>query len=95
MNKTHLEHSVIAVITQLILMIIVGIQFASVIVVTAFLMREVTQHEYKYAISKGWKWGDLLPIKGYEGFIYGWSKDSILDFVCPAICCLIVFALIT
>ena len=92
-NKTHLEHSVISVGIQLVLALGLFLAFNTSVPVALlagafgsvalFLGREVAQHEYKLAINRGWKWGEVKPVKWYEGFTKGWSTDSVLDVLSP------------
>jgi len=49
--------------------------------------REIAQHEYKLAITRGWL-GEVKPVKWYEGLIKGWSRDSLLDVIVPTLTCL-------
>ncbi|NVK42182.1 MAG: hypothetical protein HWE39_13155 [Oceanospirillaceae bacterium] len=48
-------------------------------VVGVFIGREMAQHSYKLALSRGWRWGETMPVKWYEGLTTGWSPDSVLD----------------
>ena len=91
MNKTHIEHLVIAVILQLALIPFVGAFCSGLFASSLLLGRELAQHEYKLALSRGWIWGRTIPVKWHEGLTTGWSADSILDIVIPMIGCLIVY----
>ncbi|MBW5800636.1 hypothetical protein [Halomonas elongata] len=62
MIKTALAHAVIAVIIQLLLGQFIGYTAAGAIAVTFYASREITQHEYKLGIHRGWVWGEKLPI---------------------------------
>ena len=95
-NRTHIEHTVAAIAIQsLIALTGLADWWASgAIACAVFLGREIAQHEYKHATNNGWSWGKPLPIKGHEGIIYGWSRDSVLDVAIPvAVCSLIAVCL--
>jgi ABC-type uncharacterized transport system permease subunit len=91
MNKTHIEHLVIAIILQLVLIPFVGAFGGGLFAISLLLGREISQHEYKLVLSRGWTWGQTMSVKWYEGLTTGWSDDSILDIVIPMIGCLIVY----
>jgi hypothetical protein len=93
LNKTHAEHSVIAVVIQLCLWPAFGLWAAGSISIAVLLGREIAQHEYKLAIDLGWSWGEVKPVKWHEGIVKGWSNDSILDLIVPALVCLFVVGL--
>lgn len=87
MYSSAIWHSVIAVIMQLIICAGVylihgfttecGLLTGSIAACSAYLFREVAQHEYKGGGPKVVKW--------YYGFINHWNKDSILDLLFPLI----------
>lgn len=87
MNRTHLEHSVIALAIQLALWPVLGPWGAGFTACALFLGREIAQHEYKLAREMGWEWGQDKPGALYLAFFEGWSKDSILDVALPALAC--------
>lgn len=87
MYKSAIWHSIIAVIMQIIICAYVhfvfefsieqGMLTGSIAACSAYLFREVAQHEYKGGGPKVVKW--------YYGFINHWNKDSVLDLVFPLI----------
>ena len=87
MNKTHLEHTVIALAIQLCLWPLVGLWAGGIAAVALLLGREIAQHEYKEALSKGWVYGQPMNISWYAGVTKHWSLDSVLDVVIPALVC--------
>lgn len=87
MNRTHLEHAVIALVIQLALMGFIGAWHAGGLAVALFLGREIAQHEYKLGVERGWQWGQTLPVKWWEGVIRGWTRDSAFDLLAPALIC--------
>lgn len=87
MNITHLEHVIIALIIQLALLPFVSARVAGVIPVAILLGREIAQHEYRLAIQRGWEWGETLPVGMFEGVWRGWTLDSVLDVLLPALAC--------
>lgn len=58
-----------------------GVVLTGLPVVGAFIGREIAQHSYKLALKRNWKWGEVMPVKWYEGITTGWSPDSVLDVV--------------
>jgi hypothetical protein len=58
-----------------------------VVAVAVLLGREIAQHEYKEALSKGWVYGQPMNIPWYAGVAKHWSMDSVLDVVIPALVC--------
>ena len=90
LNKTHAEHSVIAVVIQLCLWPVFGLWASGSIAIAILLGREIAQHEYTLAITRDWLWGEVKPVKWYEGLIKGWSSDSLLDVIVPSLVCLLV-----
>ncbi len=90
-NKTHIEHLIIAISIQLTLSLFFGFLASGVIAIAILLGREIAQHEYKLALSRNWVYGQTMPVKWHEGMTTGWSIDSILDIVIPMIGCLIVY----
>ena len=83
MNKTHLEHLIIALIIQGFFIggfYFLGLQhgawFGFAFVSGLFLGREHAQREYKI--------GDPSKLKGYEALdIWRWSLDAKLDLLIP------------
>lgn len=90
MDFSTLEHLAIAIGIQVLLWPVLGIFAAGWVSCAVFLGREIAQHEYYLGIHRGWEWGQQLPVKWYEGAIYHWTLDSILDFLAPVLACLIV-----
>lgn len=80
LNKTHLEHSLIALIIQIVGSALVNPWWSGSVAVTVFLGREIAQHEYK-----GGGPNEVSPLYGVFNH---WSTDSILDVLCPVVCCL-------
>lgn len=78
-NRSHAEHSLIAVVVQLLLWPLFGGIAAGAIACAVFLGREIAQHEYK---GGGPKRVSLL-----YGLFHHWSTDSILDVAAPAVAC--------
>lgn len=79
MNKTHIEHLVIALVIQALVLIATGsLWFGFVFVFGLFLGREHAQREYKI--------GDPSKLKGYEALdFFRWSTDAKLDFLVPVV----------
>lgn len=87
MDITHLEHVIIALIIQLSLLPFASARVAGVIPVAILLGREIAQHEYRLGIQRGWEWGETLPVGMFEGVWRGWTLDSVLDVLLPALAC--------
>ena len=87
MDVTQLEHVIIALILQLSLLPFVSAPVAGAIPVAILLGREIAQHEYRLGIQRGWTWGETLPIGMFEGVWRGWTLDSVLDVLLPALAC--------
>lgn len=83
LNKTHAEHSIIAVAIQLALWPLVGLMAGGIAACCIFLGREIAQHEYALIRKRG----SRSKIRWYEGVTTGWSTDSIIDFVAPVVAC--------
>lgn len=83
MNKTHIEHLIIALIIQGFFIgafYLLGLQdgtwFGAVFVTALFVGREHAQREYKI--------GDPSKLKGHEALdIWRWSLDAKLDLLIP------------
>ena len=75
MNRTYVEHALIALLIQLGLSFLFGMWAAGAIAVGLFLGREIAQNEYRLAHRRGWKWGQVLPVKWHEGFWRAWRLD--------------------
>lgn len=90
MNRTHLEHLVIALIIQGFFVgsfYFLGLQhgawFGAVFVTALFLGREHAQREYKI--------GDPSKLKGYEALdFWRWSKDAKIDLALPLAATLLI-----
>ena len=93
MNRTHLEHTIIALVIQLALWPVLGPWGAGATACAVFLGREIAQHEYKLALARGWVWGQRKPVAWHEGLWHGWSRDSILDVLTPIVVCTAVASL--
>ena len=63
--------------------------------IALLLGREIAQHEYKLALSRGWAYGQTMPVKWWEGVIKGWSVDSVLDIALPATVCISIAQLVS
>ncbi|MDR5857957.1 hypothetical protein FZZ93_02390 [Halomonas eurihalina] len=85
MIKTALAHALIAIAIQLALGQFFGYVAAGAVAVAFYLGRELSQHEYKLGIRRGWQWGESLPVKPWEPIIRGWSRDSALDIIAPVV----------
>lgn len=94
MWKTSLAHTLIALLLQALFWPVLDI-WSAIPGLMLYLGREVAQHEYKIALSRGWSWGPAKPIEWYEGLTKGWSKDSTLDIALPAIACGAVVLIVT
>lgn len=82
LNSTHAEHAAFALAYQVPTGLLTGDWWwAGAVPVAFFVAREHAQREYQ--ITKG---GPVGGLKWHEGF-FGWSKDSILDVVAPAVAC--------
>ena len=93
---TGLGHSALSIPIQLGFGYLLNDYLAGgIIAILYWFGREVAQHEYKIALKRDWVWGTPKPIKFYEGFILGWSVDSIIDIVFPVISTTITFFVIT
>lgn len=80
-NRTHLEHGVIAVIIQLVLAYPLGWWAAGHIAVAVFAAREYAQVEYKL-VGRGMPLTDLMPWHVLRPSL--WSADGIIDIAAPA-----------
>ena len=78
MNKTHIEHLVIALVLQALVWLVTGSPWYGFVFVSGlFLGREHAQFEYKI--------GDPSKLKGYEALAFWkWSLDAKLDLIVPA-----------
>lgn len=95
MNRTHLEHLIVALVIQGFFIggfYFLGLQhgawFGAIFVTALFLGREHAQREYKI--------GDPSKLVGYEALgIWRWSLDAKLDLLVPVITVIVVAALFT
>lgn len=94
MNRSNWEHvgfGLMIMIALSALLSLLRIEGAVLIgftaAVTWFLARECTQHEYKLGMERGWTWGETLPVRWWEGVARGWSRDSLIDWLAPAVAC--------
>ncbi len=85
MNKTHIEHAVIAVFLQLILIPVLGV-YSALVPISIFFGREYAQAEYKVQRITGRSIANMMPWHVLK--IKYWSLDSILDVVAPVIVCI-------
>lgn len=93
MNRTHLEHLIIALIIQGFFVggfYLLGLQHGTwvgaVFVTALFLGREHAQREYKI--------GDPSQLKGYEALdIWRWPLDAKLDLLIPTAAAFLVAVL--
>ncbi|KKO07639.1 hypothetical protein LCGC14_0055950 [marine sediment metagenome] len=95
LNITHLEHVIIALIIQGALLRLASASVAGSIAVALLMGREIAQHEYRLGIQRGWEWGETLPVGMFEGVWRGWTLDSALDVVLPALACSLVVAVLS
>lgn len=95
MNQTHLEHTLLAVVLQVVLFPLLGAWGAGAVAVALLLGREIAQHEYKLALARDWTWGETKPVAWHEGLWRGWSLDSLFDVGLPALFCAGLAALFT
>jgi len=94
MNRTHLEHLLVALIIQGFFVGIFyvlkqphGAWLGAVFVTALFLGREHAQREYKI--------GDPSQLKGYEALdIWRWSLDAKLDLLIPTAAVFLVAVLL-
>ena len=85
MNRTHLEHLIIALVIQGFFIggfYFLGLQhgawFGAIFITALFLGREHAQREYKI--------GDPAQLKGYEALdIWRWPLDAKLDLLVPVL----------
>lgn len=77
LNKSNIEHAIIAMMVQFLFFFATGnILLSSLAPLAFFLGREHAQREYKI--------GDPSKLKGYEAFdIWKWKKDAIMDLMAP------------
>jgi hypothetical protein len=86
MNKTHIEHTVVALLLQ----IAYGLVFhdwltGGIFAIGLFLGREHAQREYKI--------GDPSKLYGYEALDYWrWSTDAKLDLACPTLAVILLYS---
>lgn len=90
MNRSYIEHSLIAVLIQFALWPFIGMWVAGSVAVALFLGREIAQNEYRVAQRRGWTWGQVLPVNWYEGAWRGWTMKSVFDVLSPLAACLLV-----
>lgn len=97
MNRTNWQHALIGAVMMLVawaILALIGVSGAAlialVIPVTWFISRECTSHEYRLGVARGWRWGKKLPVRWWEGIARGWTRDSMLDWVTPALVCLLL-----
>lgn len=93
LNRTHLEHTVIAVLIQLALWPVFGLVTGGLTACAVFLGREIAQHEYKALQLQQYSSLNLGTLPWYVGLRYGWNRDSILDVLTPAVACGVVILL--
>ncbi|MGP9466736.1 hypothetical protein ACT3RU_06925 [Halomonas sp. TP35] len=94
MNRSYIEHALIAVLIQFALWPLMGMWVAGSVAVALFLGREIAQNEYRVAHRRGWTWGEVPPVNWYEGAWRGWTVKSVFDVLAPLGACLLA-ALIT
>lgn len=95
MNRTHLEHALIALGVQLILWPLLGVVAAGIVACAVFFGREVAQHEYKALRLQYHEALTLGELPWWVGLRYGWTRDSVLDVVTPAVLCALLAVAIT
>jgi len=94
MNRSHLEHTLIALGFMALIGLLTGNWLAGVAFGVAFFLgREHAQAEARYVKSNG---GDryATPQPPSLGGLRpsSWNPDSVLDFVAPAVACLLAYA---
>jgi len=89
--KTGAEKVIVAIAVQLTAWPFVGLGAGAIIAIALLLGREIAQHEYKLAMQRHWEWGEIPPVKWYEGVTTGWSRDSLLDVGMPLVGVLFVW----
>ncbi|MCC5903924.1 MAG: hypothetical protein JJT87_18585 [Halomonas sp.] len=94
MNYTHLEHIFVALMIQFMLLPFVSAKVSGSIAIALLLGREIAQHEYKLGVQRGWEWGETLPVGMFEGVWRGWTLDSALDVILPALACIMAAAIL-
>lgn len=95
MNRTHIEHLVVALIIQGFFIGIFhflelqhGVWFGAIFVTALFLGREHAQREYKI--------GDPSKLVGYEALdVWRWSLDAKLDLIVPIMTSIAVAVVLT
>ena len=87
MNRTHLEHTMIALAAQLLLMPFIGAWHAGALAVAVFFGREIAQHEVKALQLQQYSSLNLGTLPWWIGLVYGWNRDSVLDVAMPALLC--------
>lgn len=84
MNRSQLEHTILAVWLQAIPGVIWGDWIIGAVLAAGFFWsREHTQNEYKWIQANGGKRTPIAPLMALD--IRKWSKDSILDAVVPTV----------
>lgn len=91
MNRSYIEHALIAVLIQFALWpFLESMWVTGGVAVAIFLGREIAQNEYRVAHRRGWKWGQVLPTNWYEGAWRGWTKKSAFDVLSPLAACFLL-----
>ena len=93
MNRSYIEHALIALLLQFALWPFVGMWVGGAVAVAIFLGREIAQNEYRVANSRGWVWGQVPPVNWYEGAWRGWTLKSVFDVLAPLAACVLIAAL--
>lgn len=87
MNLSHLTHAIVAMIVQLSVALITGDWLAGATAgVALFIGREHAQAEHRYIAANGGKrYETPLPAEVGALLPASWSRDSVLDWVAPAV----------
>ena len=77
MNRTHIEHAIIALVIQTVAAFITGSWgWGAALAIAVFIAREHAQREFEI--------GQPHLLKGYEAFdFWNWSTDGKLDVLVP------------
>lgn len=91
MNRSYIEHALIAVLLQFALWpFLESMWVAGGVAVAIFLGREIAQNEYRVANRRGWAWGQVPPVAWHEGAWRGWTLKSVFDVLSPLLVCAFV-----
>lgn len=89
MNRTQFEHAFFALLIQLALSPVVGMDGGGVAAVFGMFMREFAQVEYQLRAKSGMTLTQIMPWHVLKPRL--WSLDGMLDWLVPALFCYIAF----